>query len=63
MQGEALVLRYEGNLVFTVKVFGLDRCQKSFKSTKVSNMQQELGQSKFTVYAWLEAAGGNFCTY
>jgi hypothetical protein len=39
MQGEALVLRYEGNLVFTVKVFVLDRCQKSFKSTKVSSLQ------------------------
>jgi hypothetical protein len=52
MQGKALVLRYEGNLVFTVKVFRLIECQKSFKSTKVSSLQQELGHSEFTVYAF-----------
>jgi hypothetical protein len=38
MQAEALVLKYEGNLVFTDMVFGLNGCQKSFKSTKVSSL-------------------------
>jgi hypothetical protein len=38
--------------VFTVKVFELDGCQKSFRSTKVSNLQHELGQSEFTIYAF-----------
>jgi hypothetical protein len=43
---------HKGNLVFTVKVFELDECQKSFKSTKVSSVQQELEQSEFTIYAF-----------
>jgi hypothetical protein len=30
----------------------LDECQKSFKSTKLSSLQQELGQSEFTVYVF-----------
>jgi hypothetical protein len=46
IQGEALVLRYEGNLVFTVKVFGFNGCQKYSRSTKMSDLQQEQGQSE-----------------
>jgi hypothetical protein len=36
-------LLHEGNLVFTINVFELDGWQKSFKSTNVSSLQQELG--------------------
>ncbi|GJN13182.1 hypothetical protein PR202_ga31526 [Eleusine coracana subsp. coracana] len=43
-QGEALLLRYEGKMEFTVKVFGFDGCQKIFKSTKISDLEQ-IGQS------------------
>jgi hypothetical protein len=39
-------------LVFIVKVFELDGWQKSFKSIKVSSLQQELGQNDFTVYVF-----------
>jgi hypothetical protein len=47
IQGEALVLRYEENLVFTAKLFGLTDAKKSFKSTKMSSgLQQKLGQSE-----------------
>ncbi|CAN6242153.1 unnamed protein product [Urochloa humidicola] len=30
-EANALLLRYEGNMVFTVKVFGSDGCQRNFK--------------------------------
>ncbi|TVU03564.1 hypothetical protein EJB05_50880, partial [Eragrostis curvula] len=49
-EGEAVLLRYEGNMVFTVKVFGLDGCHKSFvKSRKMpSGVQLETEQSDRT---------------
>ncbi|KAK3145064.1 hypothetical protein QOZ80_4AG0322490 [Eleusine coracana subsp. coracana] len=43
-EGEALLLRYEGNLMFTVKVFGVNGCQKSFKSAIMSGLQK-IGQT------------------
>ncbi|KAK3142888.1 hypothetical protein QOZ80_4BG0353340 [Eleusine coracana subsp. coracana] len=39
-RGEALLLRHEGKMEFTVKVFGLDGCQKIFKSTNISDLRQ-----------------------
>ncbi|KAK3142891.1 hypothetical protein QOZ80_4BG0353440 [Eleusine coracana subsp. coracana] len=48
-EGEALLLRHEGNMVFTVKVFGLDGCQKNnFKPQKQTSMIQETLQSDET---------------
>ena len=43
-EGDALLLRYEGNMVFTVKVFGLDGCQKGLRNQDVR--LQELGQTE-----------------
>jgi hypothetical protein len=41
MEYDVLLLRYEGNMVFTVKVFGPDGCQKGCKDQGTSNKQQE----------------------
>ncbi|TVU13700.1 hypothetical protein EJB05_37120, partial [Eragrostis curvula] len=49
-EGEAVLLRYEGNMVFTVKVFGHNGCQKTFvKSTKtMPSGKQETEHSERT---------------
>ncbi|KAK3153753.1 hypothetical protein QOZ80_2BG0180680 [Eleusine coracana subsp. coracana] len=44
-EGEALLLRYEGNMVFTIKVFGLDGCQKNFQNQKYYSGLQEIEQT------------------
>lgn len=40
-ESDALLLRYEGNMVFTVKVFGLNGCQKEFKDQDIKLKQTE----------------------
>ncbi|PAN37799.2 hypothetical protein PAHAL_7G103900 [Panicum hallii] len=49
MEYDVLLLRYEGNMVFTVKVFGPDGCQKGCKDQGTSNKQQE--QSDETTFS------------
>lgn len=40
-ESDALLLRYEGNMVFTVKAFGLNGCQKEFKDQDIKLQQTE----------------------
>ncbi|OEL21625.1 putative B3 domain-containing protein [Dichanthelium oligosanthes] len=42
---DVLLLRYEGNMVFTMKVFGPDGCQKGFKDQDTSS--KELDRTSF----------------
>ncbi|CAL5032918.1 unnamed protein product [Urochloa decumbens] len=46
---DVLLLRYEGNLVFTVKVFGPDGCQKVFKDQDTSHRKkfEQSGETAF----------------
>ena len=43
---DVLLLRYEGNMVFTVKVFGPDGCQKGYKDQGASSKEQEQSDDK-----------------
>jgi len=43
---DVLLLRYEGNMVFTVKVFGPDGCQKGYKDQSTSSKEQEQSDDK-----------------
>jgi hypothetical protein len=40
-QSNTLLVKYEGNMVFTVKVFGPDRCQRESKDNSVRIQQGE----------------------
>ncbi|CAN6248135.1 unnamed protein product [Urochloa humidicola] len=46
---DVLLLRHEGNMVFTVKVFGPDGCQKGFKGQDTSHGEkfEQSGESAF----------------
>jgi hypothetical protein len=46
----ALLLRYEGNMVFTVKVFGLNGCPREFKHKEVRVPQSEQKINMFTIF-------------
>ncbi|CAL5028184.1 unnamed protein product [Urochloa decumbens] len=48
-QYDVLLLRYEGNMVFTVKVFGPDGCQKGFKDQDTSHRKkfEQSGKTAF----------------
>lgn len=43
-EGEVLLLRYEGNMVFKFKVFGISGCQKDLKNHSTSIQQNCINQ-------------------
>jgi hypothetical protein len=57
MEGEALILRHEGNMVFTVKVFGLDGCHKSFKHPQGAIRQSDDTLSWFLISSSIPHTG------
>lgn len=40
-EADSLQLRFEGNMVFTVKVFGSNGCQREFKHLEIGVQQSE----------------------
>ncbi|KAL6851441.1 hypothetical protein ACP4OV_020374 [Aristida adscensionis] len=44
-EGDILLLRYEGNMVFKSKVFGLNGCQKDFRNQNIG-IQQSIGKQQ-----------------
>jgi hypothetical protein len=40
-EGDVMLLRYEGNMVFKIKVFGLNGCQKDLKGRATGTQQSE----------------------
>lgn len=46
-ESNALLLRYEGNMVFTVKVFEPDGCQRESKYKDIKMQQSEQKMNKF----------------
>ncbi|CAN6242171.1 unnamed protein product [Urochloa humidicola] len=54
---DVLLLRYEGNMVFTVKVFGPDGCQKGFKDQDTSQRKKLFEQSGKTAFPDIKIEG------
>jgi hypothetical protein len=53
IEGNVLLLKYQSNMVFTVKVFGPDGCQMQSKrkDTRIQQSQQKLNQIFLYIYA------------